>query len=153
MLCCLLSPAALADNAIQRENALPGTGQWNAATTSRIEVYASQISAVPGAVVDVHVNTHPSARYRLEIYRLGWYGGAGGRLMGCVPSCTGESYGREQPPVWTDATDGPPLRANWPVTDRVAVGADWTSGYYEIRAVLTSGPDAGRGGTTYVIVH
>src|SRR5947209_344418 len=91
LLCCLLSPAALADNAIQRENALPGTGQWNAATTSQIEVYASQISAVPGAVVDVHVNTHPPARYRLEIYRLGWYGGAGGRLMGCVPSCTGES--------------------------------------------------------------
>jgi hypothetical protein len=153
LLCGLLSPAALADNPVQRENAQPGTSAWNGARTSLIEIYASQVGVAPGDEIDVHVNTKPAARYRLEIYRLGWYGGAGGRLVGCVPSCGGDEQGREQPPAWTDATDGPPLRPSWPVTDVLHAGSDWTSGYYEIQARLTSGPDAGKCTVTYVIVH
>jgi hypothetical protein len=152
-LCGLLSPAALADNAIQRENAQPGTTSWNDPGSSQIELYASQIGVAPGGEIDVHVNTRPAARYRLEVYRLGWYGGAGGRLLACVPSCGADKQGREQPPAWTTATDGPPLRANWSVTDVLFAGASWTSGYYEILARLTSGPDAGKGATTYVIVR
>ena len=154
LLCGVSAPAAVADNAIQRENALPGTTAWNGPGSSLIELYASQIGAAPGDEIDVHVNTHPDpARYRLEIYRLGWYGGAGGRLITCLPSCSGDEQGRPQPVPTTTATDGPPLRANWPVTDTFQTGADWTSGYYEIRAVLTSGPDAGRGSVTYFILR
>jgi hypothetical protein len=153
LLCGLLSPAALAGNAIQRENAQPGTTSWNDPGSSLVEVYASQIGVAPGGEIDVHVNTRPAARYQLEVYRLGWYGGAGGRLLGCVPSCVADRQGREQAQVWTTATDGPPLRPNWPVTDVLFAGTDWTSGYYEIRARLTSGPDTGKGATTFVIVR
>ena len=153
LLCGLLSPAARAQNAIQQENAQPGVRSWDGPTTSLIEIYASQIGILPGAQIDVHVNTRPAARYRISVYRLGWYGGAGGRLMTCVPSCGGDRPGQEQRQVWTTAVDGPPLRPNWPVTDVVSTGADWPSGYYELRAELTSGRDAGSGTTTYVIVR
>ncbi len=153
LLCSALAPAAGASTAIQRENALPGTSAWNGPGTSLVEIYASQIGVAPGDRIDLHVNTRPAARYRISVYRLGWYGGAGGRLVACVPSCTGDKAGTVQQQVWTDATTGPPLRPNWPVTDTVVAGADWTSGYYAVRAELTSGPEAGRGTTTYVIVH
>jgi hypothetical protein len=153
LLCGALAPAAGASTAIQRENALPGTSAWNGPGTSLIEMYASQIGVAPGERIDLHVNTRPAARYRISIYRLGWYDGLGGRLVACVPSCGGDRPGIVQQQVWTDATDGPPLRPNWPVTDTVLTGADWTSGYYAIRAELTSGPDAGSGTSTYVIVR
>jgi hypothetical protein len=152
-LCGLLSPAARADNPIQAENALPGVQSWNGSGTSLVEMFASQLGVLPGQEIDVHVNTRPAARYRISVYRLGWYGGAGGRLMTCVPSCGGDRAGQEQQQVWTDAVDGPPLRPNWPVTDVIQTGADWPSGYYELQAQLTSGPDAGRGTTTFVIVR
>jgi hypothetical protein len=153
LLCGALPPAAGASTDIQRENALPGTTAWNGPGTSLIEIYASQIGIGAGERIDLHVNTRPAARYRISVYRLGWYGGDGGRLVACAPSCTGDKAGTVQQQVWTDATSGPPLRPNWPVTDTVVAGADWTSGYYAIRAELTSGPEAGRGTTTYVIVR
>jgi hypothetical protein len=153
LLCGAFAPAAGASNGIQRENALPGTSAWDGPSSSLIEMYASQIGIVAGERIDLHVNTRPTAHYRISVYRLGWYGGAGGRLVACVPSCGGDKQGTVQTQVWTDAVDGPPLRPNWPVTDTVLTGTDWTSGYYALRAELTSGPDAGHGTSTYVIVR
>jgi len=34
------------------------------------------------------------------------------------------------------------VQAHWPVTDEIAIGADWTSGYYLARLVLPDGSDA-----------
>ena len=48
---------------------------------------------------------------------------------------------------------GPPSEAGWPVTDVLQTDASWTSGYYLVEAVLTSGPWASRVATTYVIVR
>jgi hypothetical protein len=153
-LCALLCgvPAAAgvsgpAPNAIQAENALPGTTAWQARAGGDIEVYASQISAGVGDELDFHVST--SNRYRVVVYRLGWYGGAGARLVGCAPDCSSDEQGRAQgPPVGAE-----PIRAGWPVTDTMRVGADWTSGYYLAEGVLTSGPWAGRVATTFFVVH
>ncbi len=153
VVCGLLSPAARAATQIQQENALPGTSAWNGPSSGQIELYTSQIGVAPGDPIDVHVNTRPAARYRIAVYRLGWYGGAGGRLVACAPSCVGDKQGSVQQQAWTNAVDGPPLRPGWPVTDTIATGADWTSGYYEIRAELTSGPETGRGTVGYVIVR
>jgi hypothetical protein len=159
LLCGLLSPAGLAHsndppaNPVQRENALRGDTGWSGPATSLVEMYASENGVLPGQPIEVHVNTRPAARYRISVYRLGWYGGAGGRLMTCLPSCGRDKQGQEQQQVWTDAVDGPPLQPNWPVTDVVQTGADWPSGYYELRTELTSGPDAGSGTTTFVILR
>jgi hypothetical protein len=147
--------AAAADlNAVQAENALPGTPGWDGPGTGAVEGYAEPTVAA-GDALHFHVSTRPVARYRVEIYRLGWYGGVGARRVACTPSCTGDRVGIAQaapgpPPADAKAA---PIRAGWSVTDTLTVGSDWTSGYYLARFVLTDGPEAGRAGSTYVIVR
>src|SRR2546423_4870026 len=96
----LLAPSpAFAANPIQTENALPGTTAWyvSQAPPPSIEGYTSQTSILPGESVQLHVSTSPAAGYRVEIYRLGWYGGAGGRLVRCVPRCATHESGTARP--------------------------------------------------------
>jgi hypothetical protein len=107
-----------------------------------MDAYTSEVSAAPGGIVHLHVSTTPAARYRIEIIRLGWYGGAGGRLVDCLPSCTTSHAGRPQGALLPSSASGL-LELNWPVTDTVAVGRDWVSGYYYLDVVLTTGPNAG----------
>jgi hypothetical protein len=92
--CCaflvLLAPPALANNRVQMENALPGDRYWTAATQDPsfsnppIEGYAGASSVRPGGTITFQVSTNPPARYRIEVSRLGWYGGAGGRRIACL---------------------------------------------------------------------
>jgi hypothetical protein len=128
-------------NLISRENALPGTRDWDLrdAPLGEIEAYTSQVSYLPGDTVEFHVSSAES--YRIVVYRLGWYGGDGGRLIGCSPACFADEQGvvRPTPPA------GPygEVVADWPVTDRVPLPSDAVSGYYLASLQLTSGPDAG----------
>ena len=139
--------AAPADNPIRAENALPGTTAWQVPGTDKAELYSGEISAAPGDSVELHVST--AFRYRLVVYRLGWYGGDGARQVACLPGCAADEQGQIQPaPV-----PGEPIRANWPVTDILHTGADWTSGDYVVEAVLTSGPDAGHAATTFFVLR
>ncbi len=141
-------------NPIQRENALPGAESWRLprAAKGAIEGYASRISVRPGTVLDLHVSTGSATRYRVEIYRIGWYGGSGARLVACLPTCTTDEAGATQPVPPFDPSTGY-LNAGWPVTDRIAVGPSWTSGYYLAELVLTEGPDAGHGSWVPFIVR
>lgn len=110
---------------------------------------SDQIGALPGDTVGVHVQS--DYRYRLRVYRLGWYGGDGAWLMACVPSCAGD----EAPVAQRNdaASAGSPQRAGWTTTDVVQTAADWPSGYYLIEAELTSGSVAGRIATTYLVLR
>ena len=117
-----------------------------------IEGYASEVSVVPGDVVQAHVSTVPAARYRIMVYRVGWYEGTGARLVACVPSCAGDELGSPRPMPPFDSTTGY-LNAGWPVSDQITVGDDWTSGYYLVELVLTSGSHAGAGGWLPLIVR
>ena len=78
-----------AANPITVENALPGSepSSWVQPNTppAAIAGYASEISLVPGQTVHLHVSTAPGDRYRIELYRLGYYGGDGARLQTCIP--------------------------------------------------------------------
>lgn len=74
---------ATAANAIQIENALSGTTSWvlsNPATNREIEGYASLTSVSPGGQISFFVNTADSS-FSIEIFRTGWYNGAGGRQV------------------------------------------------------------------------
>lgn len=137
---------AALQNAIQAENALPGTTDWQR-FPGGAELYGSEISAEPGDSLHLHVSAN--GNYRLVVYRLGWYGGAGARQVECVPGCDGDHAGRLQ----AGPTGTNPVRANWPVTDVVPTSADWVSGYYLIEAVMTSGPNQGSAGATWVILR
>lgn len=136
--------------AVVSENARAGTPGWlGAAATGRAaEVYASATDALPGDSVALHVSTAEGARYRVLVYRLGWYGGTGARQVACLPSCDGGQVGVQQP--LSTAAD---LHAGWPVTDTLAVDPSWVSGYYMIRVLLLDGPQAGRSATTYLVVE
>jgi len=146
--------AGAAANPIQRENALPGTPGWRLprATPGAIDGYALQVSVVPGNELDLHVSTGPAARYRVEVYRIGWYAGAGARRVACSPGCGSDEPGTARPVPPFDPATGY-LNAGWPVTDRFPVTRSWTSGYYLAELVLTDGPDAGRGSWVPFVVR
>src|SRR5579885_3012494 len=144
------SAARAATSPVAAENALPGTVQGllqATATGGSIEGYASEVSALPGDTIHLHVSTSPAAPYRIEVYRLGWYGGTGSRLVRCVPSCGGFEQGQPQPPP-TVRADGL-VQAGWPVTDSFQLPPDAVSGYYRVRFLLASGQAA----ATFVIVR
>ena len=46
---------------------------------------------------DPPARQHEPNRYRIVVYRLGWYGGTGARQVACLPSCTTDEQGRVQP--------------------------------------------------------
>lgn len=149
----VLAAAALASgtpNAIQIENANAGAepAAWlqPAVPPTRIEGYASELSVLPGEQVHFHVSTDEGDRYRIEIYRLGWYGGLGARLLSCLPSCGGDEPGRRYPRSGT-------LGAGWPVTDAITIPGNWTSGYYYALLRLTSGGDdtGARGWVAFIV--
>ena len=157
------SPAALAANPVQVENAKPGDSYWMAATqdpsSSAIEGYATATSVRPGDSIGFHVSTNPAARYRIEIDRLGWYGGSGGRRVACLvraaldASCSQDELGVQQPTAPAPDPVTGEVDAGWSVTDTLSVPADWTSGYYLAVFRLTSGPSAGQTGYTPFIVQ
>src|SRR5215472_11544219 len=69
------TPSVAAANPVQRENSRPGTPGWEipADAGTVITGYASQISITPGQSFHLHVAAPPGSRYRVLVYRLGWY--------------------------------------------------------------------------------
>jgi hypothetical protein len=136
---------------IQIENAQPGAAPstWlpPAYTATTVEGYASEVSVLPGERVHLHVSTEEGDWYRIDVYRLGWYGGLGARLLTCLPGCgdadPGHRYGSETRVV----------SANWPVTNTLTVPATWPTGYYYALLRVTSGRDTGARGYVPFIVR
>jgi hypothetical protein len=156
---------ALALNPIQAENAHPGDSYWQAALQDpvagipAIQGYANATGVAPGGTVSFAVSTSPAARYRVEISRLGWYGGSGGRRLTCLegtkldPGCQNDEPGVAGPaPPAPDPVTGE-VQAGWSMTDTLTVPANWTSGYYLALFRLTSGPAKGQTGFTPFIVE
>ena len=80
---CLAAVNACAGNPIQLENAKPGTADWQLVSPSQyreIEGYASLTSVNRGGTISLFVNTIAPS-YTIDIYRVGWYGGLGGRQV------------------------------------------------------------------------
>jgi hypothetical protein len=132
---CLADQPAPADpERIRRENEHSGTRDWmttyvrvDPATKYRspwIEGYVSKTSVRPGESISVHVSTNPASPFMLEIYRLGYYQGHGGRLMMKAGPFKGEV--QPDPPI------GPKrLReCTWAPCTSITIPADWTSGVY-----------------------
>jgi N,N-dimethylformamidase beta subunit-like, C-terminal len=143
-LAAILVAAALAaaPNPIQVENAQTGTAPaaWRppAVPPASIEGYASEGSVLPGEQLHLHVSTTEGDHYRVEVYRLGWYGGLGARLMTCLPACGADETGHRYGPPQVDPATGV-LSAGWPVTDTISVGDTWVTGYYYALLRTTSG--------------
>src|SRR5437588_5210765 len=91
-------PTAIAGNPIVRENAQPGSIGWKIPTARaasiQIQAYANATSVQPGKTLTFYVSTQKEGtHYWIDIYRLGWYGGAGGRLVSSVGDQVGHAQG------------------------------------------------------------
>jgi hypothetical protein len=132
---------------IAAENALQGTPQsvWNIPNNivdSSIEGYATDMSVDHGQTVNFKINT-PASSYHVDIYRLGYYGGNGARLVTTLSSHIASANNQPSPII--DVSTGLADAGNWRVTDRWNVPADATSGIYFARMARDDG-----GGTTGV---
>jgi hypothetical protein len=138
----LLAAPSRGANAISAENALPGDPHWfrPAAPETNLDIYASQITLAPGETLQLHISA--ASRYKVLVYRLGWYQGAGARLIGCVPACDGDNAGSQYPVPPPEPGTGL-LDAGWPVTASFRIPITAVSGYYIAEAVATTGSGAG----------
>ena len=144
-----------AGNPVQRENSRPGTSGWQipASAGTVISGYASEISIAPGHSARLHVAAPPGSRYRVLVYRLGWYRGTGGRLVVCVPGCRSSHAAIAQPPAAAPGSVTGLFQAPWRVTDRVVIPPGAASGYYEAKLEVVGGPYAGAVGSVPLIVR
>lgn len=110
------------------------------ATNHEIEGYASATSINRGETINFYVNTS-SPTYDLYVYRMGWYGGHGGRLMQEIDNLPGV----QQPacPITDTATL---LReCDWATSHTLAVPnntldpTDWASGVYLVKLKASDG--------------
>ncbi len=127
--------ASAQSNAIQIENAKPGADDWQLTRVRLdkslgfrspwIEGYCSKQSVAAGDKLEIMVSTNPPRQFQVEIFRTGYYGGRGARLM----KTFGPLPGRTQP---TPAAQGDRrlVECRWQPDVTFDIPSDWTSGVY-----------------------
>ena len=133
------SKAARSD-LIKRENAKPGTRDWLLTKTrtvpgkinkildngrsQTIEGYCSANSVRAGETLKIMVSTKPASDFRLEIFRTGYYGGTGARLVKTFESLKGTP--QPEPPVG----DNYVRECQWEPAVELEIPHEWFSGVY-----------------------
>ena len=116
-------------NPIVCENNLTGNlpSEWDisGAGDASIQGFATDISVNKGDTVHFKINSTASA-YRLDIYRLGYYGGMGARKVATIPNVTG----RNQAACLTNNTTFLVDCGNWAESATWTVPATAVSGIY-----------------------
>jgi hypothetical protein len=128
---------------IEEENKNPGTSGWQLQYTkfddpvtlasnplircvrsSVIEGFVSKTSCLPGESIDFKISTNPASPFFIDIYRMGYYSGSGGRHMARL----GPFLGRPQAvPMMTIER----LReCNWAIAASFVIPDNWPSGVY-----------------------
>jgi len=119
---------------IRRENAKPGTRDWMLAKTRIdpatkyrcpwIEGYCSHTSIRAGERIEFFVSTNPVSSFTIDIFRMGYYGGAGGRHV--------QSLGPFQGSVQADPPVGEKRvrDCQWESCASLKIPSDWPSGVY-----------------------
>jgi VCBS repeat-containing protein len=126
-------------NDIVLENQRTGNPQseWGiSGPTTSIEGFATDISVNRGGRVGFKINT-TSNNYRLDIYRMGYYGGMGARKVATVEPSLILPGG--QPAPQTNAATGLVDAGNWAETAAWNVPADAVSGVYFAKLVREDG--------------
>lgn len=124
------SPVAL-------ENAKSGGAGWKLRQCSAgaLEAYASATSVQHGEPLEVHVRSDVDTHVTWEAWRIGWYGGAGGRSITHGGPVAAGPQPRPSPAAGTGL-----VACRWPVTFTVQTGTDWTSGVYVLVVTRADGP-------------
>lgn len=128
---------------IQLENAHQGTTSWQIPPPdeagTEIQAYVNATSVQAGQKLSFYVSTQTEGmRYSIDIFRLGWYQGLGGRLMLSLKGLTGHAQGYydndtdklvDCPSCLFNKTTGL-VEANWLPSYTLTVPSDWTTGIY-----------------------
>jgi hypothetical protein len=104
----------------------------NPATNHEIEGYASATSVNAGGQINFYVNTS-SSFFTLDVYRIGWYGGLGGRELAGPFTVSGAA----QPTPTPDPTTGL-VECQWTKSYTLTTSSSWTTGYYLAKLTATS---------------
>src|SRR3954451_13383732 len=127
-----------ASNAIQIENAKPGTPGWDdfssGATQDALSGFASKTSVNHGDSIDFFVTT-TAPSFTIDVFRMGWYGGAGARLVQSLGSFTGVHQAIPPP----DPVTGMISCDNWTKTTTLAVPSSWVTGTYLAKLTGSNG--------------
>jgi hypothetical protein len=133
------TPSASA-NPIVVENGHTGSVNWKSPGVGRIAGYADAASVDVGETIRFAVST-TKRTFNIDIYRLGWYGGIGGRLILSVEDVPGIDQGH-----WIGKTFGlagcttcevDPVTglvdAKWVWSYSLTIPSSWISGVYIAR--------------------
>ena len=127
-------------NAIVAENCRPGNPQseWDitGAGSPTIQGFATDISVNKGGTIQFKIST-PATQYRLDIYRIGYYGGNGARKIATVsPSVP---LPQTQPACLSQPATGLIDCGNWSLSAIWPVPSNATSGIYFAKLVREDG--------------
>lgn len=131
-------------NPIVLENELPGTPMsvWQIAPgqdSTKLQGYTTSISTNVGGTVNFKVdNLTGSGNYTIDIYRLGYYGGDGARLVNTIQHQSSTAIVQPNPIV--NSATGEVDAGNWSVTDSWNVPTSAVSGVY-IANILQGNPN------------
>lgn len=126
------------ENPIVAENRNEGTTSWMITVPEKhceypdhqycrrpqIEGFCSKTSYLAGDTLNIFVSTDPASSYTLDIYRMGYYGGKGGRLM----KSAGTLEGAPQPVP--QAGKNNLVECRWDTAFQIPIPSDWVSGVY-----------------------
>ena len=119
---------------IKQENAKPGTTDWQLTyikfdakaklRQSLIEGFCTHTSVAPGESIGFRVSTDPATAFTVDVYRMGYYGGAGARLM----TSLGPFDGKPEP--LPKVGENRLRECDWETRATLRVPKDWPSGVY-----------------------
>jgi hypothetical protein len=119
---------------IVEENTKPGAPDWQLTYTRVdpktqyrcpwIEGYVSRASLAAGESLDIMVSTNPAGPFKIDLYRMGYYGGAGARLVQTLGPFVGTV--QPDPPVGEERL----RECQWSPCTSITIPEDWLSGVY-----------------------
>jgi hypothetical protein len=131
------------DNPIVAENRKPGTTHWQLQYTQfeypaalqamplirglrsiAVEGFASRASAAAGESIEFKISTSAAANVLIDIYRMGYYGGKGGRHVLRLGSFKAQP--QPMPPMTIERL----RECAWETTAKLTIPKDWVSGVY-----------------------
>lgn len=135
--CLAANTTALSAEGIRAENAQPGTTAWRTALTSattRVNISLDRGSVQCGGTVAISLrgDTIPAV---ITVYRLGWYGGTGGRAVWSSAPIVARP-GTVPPPTGPTRT----VVLTWPEVAHLTIPPTWTPGLYAVTAAPEDAP-------------
>jgi hypothetical protein len=139
----LITPGGSAPTSVAQENALPGTRAWRLPGPAvllggegrgPVEGYVSRQSVLPGQLERIYVNAPGARSVTAQVFRMGWYGGRGGRLVlqsAALPAT-------RQPPCSHSYTTGL-TECRWHATLSIPIPATLPSGVYTVKLTTDRG--------------